>query len=277
MSKLNNNPLRRFPIKQSGINVTSRYFYEGGPLLGLSKYCAFCETEPIKYISSYSRILSCCHKCMKLVGKYLTLHEHTVYIKQVSMSCSLEENSEDIMKYSVSCNSQCTSLVSSSSKCLSKGEKEFIECEVLGRLEDITYWPVIKDGKNIGLSTVDLLKKFIEELEKPCVLCSSISTCFVARRHFKEDTLNFSPIFPLCNNCFKQYSLKHRAYPPHRKMCPDIKKCYLSKTGESVCGYNWSKISECIESGRDGHQMFCENCEHFEKIKENYENEITEK
>jgi hypothetical protein len=232
-------------------------------LLGLSKFCAFCETEPIKYIAKHSRILSCCHKCMKLVGKYLSLHEHIVIISRItnnSICSSLNANyNKDIMKYSINCSTNCN-------LSLSKGE-----CEVLGRLEDITYWPFIKDGKRIGLSTVDLLKKFIEELEKPCVECSSISTCFVTHRHFKEDTLDFSPIFPLCNSCFNEYSLKHKTHPPHKKLCPDVKKCYSSKKGESICGYDWSKISECIENGRDGHQMFCENCEHFEKMTEIYE------
>ncbi len=232
----------------------SRYFSEG-PLTGTSKYCGFCSKNLMKYICH--AIILICDDCRRYIDQYLTLHEHTFTIAPMFGIGKAPSNHNDIERYTIHCNFDCDISQIPSERPLG--------CEVIERLNDIDYWPTMNNGKAKNLSSIDLLRKLIRSLEKPCRLCSAIpSSSLVICRHFDSGTLDYSPIYPLCQPCFETYSLKHEPYPSHSEVCNE-KKCLLE--GDR-CDYDWDALSGCIETGRDGHQIFCDDdCEELKKLK----------
>ncbi len=255
---MDENPPFKCPDPTCSVDM-NRYFSDG-PLKGTSKYCGFCKNQ-MSYVSydAYDITLFC-DDCRRLIDKYLTLHEHTFTIMPMFGLGLVPADHNDIEKYIIHCNSDCGGLVQHPS--------EQKSCEVIERLNDIDYGATMNNGKAKGLSPVVLLNKLITSLEKTCHLCpkssASLSSCLVINRHFDPGTLDYSPIFPLCGQCFKTYSLKHEYYPPHHELCSNGRKCFLDGIH---CDYDWDKLSGCIEIGRDGHQIFCEgDCEEMKKL-----------
>lgn len=258
-------PLQKCPNPKCTLD-TSRYFNEG-PLKGTYKYCYFCNGENfVNYVPCKTSDLQIrfCEGCKDLIERFLKLQKHSFTIGEfngIIMRPYQEiESYPPIKIYITRCDGVCRTFSTEASEKPGK-------CEVMERLEDITYWPTK------GLSPMVLLKKLVNALEKPCHICSSSkrskkskskkenSSCLVINR-ICGGTLDYDPIFQLCDDCFVEYSLKHKYYPSHYEMCPKKYKCDMKS-----CGYDWNRLSGCIECGRDRRQILCDDeCEFFNKL-----------